>query len=258
MTIVVTYKWAPNPQDAVVGSDGAVDFSRAKATISEYDPVAFELARRVADSTGAEVVGVTVGDASIDTSLARKAALSRGLDRLLMVADDRLAGADGTRLAAVLAAVVRGIGDVDLVLAGESSVDVTEGQVAMTLAGQLGWLGLNAVSAVSAADGGYLVERDVPAGTASLVLSGPAVLAATADAALPRVPGMKDILGAAKKPVEVLDLDGLDVPAADVTLKAVSASRPPAGNRQRVIIDGADPAPAAAELVDALRAAKVL
>ena len=258
MTIVVAYKWAPNPQDAVVSSAGVVDFSRAKAAISEYDPVAFELARRLGDATGAEVVWVTVGDASIDTSLARKAALSRGLDRLLIVADDRLAGADGTRLAAVLAAVVRGIGDVDLVLAGESSVDVTEGQVAMTLAGQLGWLGLNAVSAVAATDGGYAIERDVPAGTASMVLTGPAVLAATADAVLPRVPGMKDILGAAKKPVEVFSLDGLDVPAPGVTLTAVSASRPASGSRRTVIIDGADPAAAAAELVDALRAARVL
>ena len=258
MTVVVAYKWASNPQDAVVGSAGTVDFTRAKATISEYDPVAFELARQVADATGAQVVGVTVGAASIDTSLARKAALSRGLDRLVIVADDRLAGADGTRLAAVLAAVVRRIGDVDLVLAGESSVDVTEGQVAMTLAGQLGWLGLNAVSAVSASEGGYAIERDVPSGSASMVLTGPAVLAATSDAVLPRVPGMKDILGAANKPVEVLNLDSLDVAAAQVSLDAVSASRPAAGNRQRVIIDGSDPALAAAELVGALRAAKVL
>jgi electron transfer flavoprotein beta subunit len=258
MTIVVAYKWAPNPQDATVRSDGTADFSRAKATISEYDPVAFELARLTADATGAQVVGVTVGEASIDTSLARKAALSRGLDRLVMVADDRLAGVDGTRLAAVLAAVVRWIGDVDLVLAGESSVDVTERQVAMTLAGQLGWLGLNAVSSVSGTDGGYLVERDVPSGTASLTVTGPAVLAATADAVVPRVPGMKDILGAAKKPVEVLSLDALDVPSAQVTLTTVSSSRPAAGNRQRVIIDGSDAAAAAVELAGALRSAKIL
>jgi len=137
-------------------------------------------------------------------------------------------------------------------------VDVTEGQVAMTLAGQLGWLGLNAVSSVSASDGGYAIERDVPSGTVSMVVTGPAVLAASADAVLPRVPGMKDILGAAKKPVEVLSLDTLDVPSAQVTLTTVSTSRPAAGNRHRVIIDGSDPTAAAAELVGALRAAKVL
>ena len=42
MTIVVAYKWAANPQDASVGADGTVDWSRAKAGVSEYDPVAIE------------------------------------------------------------------------------------------------------------------------------------------------------------------------------------------------------------------------
>ncbi|MEP7036543.1 MAG: electron transfer flavoprotein beta subunit/FixA family protein, partial [Actinomycetota bacterium] len=31
MKIVVAYKWAPNPQDASVGADGVVDWSRAKS-----------------------------------------------------------------------------------------------------------------------------------------------------------------------------------------------------------------------------------
>ena len=150
MKIVVAYKWASNPQDAEVRPDGTVDLSRAKAAVSEYDLVAFELARRLVDDAGGEVVGLTVGPASIDTPLARKAALSRGLDRLVMVADDALAGADGTRIAAVLAAAVRTIGEVDLVLAGDSSVDVAEGQVALTLAGQLGWVGMSGVCAVIA------------------------------------------------------------------------------------------------------------
>ena len=119
MKIVVAYKWAPNPQDLEVRPDGTVDASRGKSAVSEYDPVAFELARRLADETGGEVVGLTVGAAAIDTPLARKAALSRGLDRLVVVADDALAGADSTRLAAVLAAAVRTIGDVDRGVAGQ-------------------------------------------------------------------------------------------------------------------------------------------
>ncbi len=199
MKIVVAYKWAPNPQDAEVRPDGTVDLSRAKAAVSEYDPVAFELARRLVDAAGGEVVGLTVGPASIDTPLARKSALSRGLDRLVMVADDALAGADGTRIAAVLAAAVRTIGEVDLVLAGDSSVDVAEGQVALTLAGQLGWVGMSGVCAVSLGADGLVVERDLPAGVVTLSLSGPAVLAATSDAVVPRVAGMKDILGAAEE-----------------------------------------------------------
>lgn len=258
MKIVVAYKWAPNPQDAEVRPDGSVDWSRAKSAVSEYDPVAFELARRLADAAGAEVVGLTVGDASIDTPLARKAALSRGLDRLVIVADDALVGADGTRLAGILAAAVRAIGDVDIVLAGDSSVDVAEGQVAMTLAGELGWLGLNAVSAVTAGDGGVLVERDLPTGVTTLAVTGPVVLAATSDAVAARVPGMKDILGAAKKPVEVMALADLVAPVAEVSLVTLATSKPDAGARQGVVIDGSDPAAAVAQLVGALRLARAL
>lgn len=258
MKIVVAYKWAPNPQDADVRPDGTVDLSRAKAAVSEYDPVAFELARRLADATGGEVIGLSVGAASIDTPLARKAALSRGLDRLVLVADDALADADGTRLAAVLAAAVRAIGDVDVVLAGDSSIDVAAGQVPLTLAGELGWLGLASVSRVEAADGGLVVERDLPAGTTVLAVEGPVVLAATADAVVPKVAGMKDILAAAKKPTEVLALDALDVPAPGATLTTLSTAKPGGGDRQATVIDGADPAAAAAQLVGALRQAGAL
>ncbi|WP_087508788.1 electron transfer flavoprotein subunit beta/FixA family protein [Cellulomonas iranensis] len=249
MKIVVAYKWAPNPQDLEVRPDGTVDAGRAKPAVSEYDPVAFELARRLADATGGEVVGLTVGPAAIDTPLARKAALSRGLDRLVIVADDALVGADSTRLAAVLAAAVRSIGDVDVVLTGDSSIDVAEGQVPLTLAGHLGWLGLARVAAVEAADGGLVVERDLPAGVSVLHVTGPVVLAATADAVVPRVAGMKDILAAAKKPVEALALAALDVPAPGTALTTLATARPSQGERRRVVLEGPT---AVADLVAAL------
>lgn len=258
MKIVVAYKWAANPQDAEVGPDGTVDWGRAKGAVSEYDPVAFELARTLADTCGGEVVGLTVGAASIDSPLARKASLSRGLDSLVMVADDALLGADSTRLAAVLAGAIREIGDVDVVIAGESSVDVGDRQVAMTLAGQLGWPGLNSVRSVAADGGALVVEREVTGGVETLAVQGPVVLAATADAALPRVPGMKEILGAGKKPVQLVALGALDVAEPLVGLAPVSTSRPDSGNRQGVMFDAADLPAAAAQLTAALRQSGVL
>jgi len=127
------------------GAGGAVDWSRAKPGISEYDPVAAELARLLADATGGEVIGLTVGTKRVDASMARKAALSRGLDRAVIVADDSLEGAGTTELAALLAAAVRHIGDVDLVITGDSSVDVGTKMVPSVLAGLArlanGWRG---------------------------------------------------------------------------------------------------------------------
>jgi electron transfer flavoprotein beta subunit len=258
MKIVVAYKWAPNPQDASVGVDGVVAWSRAKSGISEYDPVAIELARRLADASGGEVVGLTAGPKSVDASMARKAALSRGFDRAVIVADDALEGAGTTELAAVLAAAVRHIGDVDVVITGDSSVDVGAKMVPTVLAGQLGWPAVGEVKAVSGEAGRLRVDRDIPGGTQVLEITGPAVLAAATDAAVPRVPGMRDILAAGKKPVETLEVAALDVPASGSTVTVTATSRPDLKARKGQLIDTADPAAAAAELVAALRAGGVL
>jgi electron transfer flavoprotein beta subunit len=260
MKIVVAYKWAPNPQDALVGVDGVVDWSRAKSGISEYDPVAIELGRRLGDAAGGEVIGLTAGPAGVDTGLARKAALSRGLDRAVIVADDALAGAGTTELAAVLAAAVRHIGEVDVVITGDSSVDVGAGMVPAVLAGQLGWPAVGEVTAVTGTGGGGLlrVERDIAGGTQVLEVSGPVVLAASTNAAVPRIPGMRDILAAGKKPVETLTVAGLGVPAGGTRVTVTGTSGPDLLARRQQMIDTADPAAAAAELVAALRGAGVL
>jgi len=158
----------------------------------------------------------------------------------------------------VVAAAVREIGDVDVVIAGESSVDVGDRQVAMTAAGYLGWPALNSVVEVLFDGETIVVDRRVPGSVETLTVTGPVVLAATTDAIVPRVPGMKDILGAAKKPARVLALDALDLPGADAVLVPLGTSRPERGNRRGVLIDAADVPAAAAELTAALRQSGLL
>ena len=198
MKIVVAYKWARDPQEATVGADGTVDWSRAKPGISDYDPVAIELARRLAEATGAELIGLTAGAKGVGVAIACKAA------------------------------------------------------------GQLGWAALAEVTAVSGQAGALRVERAVPGGTQALEISGPAVLAASADAAVARVPGMKDLLSAGKKPVEYLQVSALEVPAANAAVTVTGTSRPDRKARKNQVLDTTDPAAAAAELVTALRGAGAL
>jgi electron transfer flavoprotein beta subunit len=102
------------------------------------------------------------------------------------------------------------------------------------------------------------VQRAIPGGVQVLEISGPAVLAAAADAAVPRVPGMKDLLAAGKKPAEHLDLASLNVPARNAVLTVTSTSRPERKARKGQIIDTTDPAAAAVELVQALHGAGAL
>ncbi len=261
MRIVVAYKWTCDPQEATVRADGTVDWSRAKPGLSTYDPVAMELARRLAEEAGAELIGVTAGGKGVGAPLAAKAALGRGLDRVVIVEDESLREAGRSELAAVLAEMIRHIGDVDLVITGDSSVDVAAKMVPTVLAGELGWPAVAEVTAVTgtgAQAGALRVERAIPGGVQVLEISGPAVLAASADAAVPRVPGMKELLAAAKKPVELLELAALKVPQQNAVVTVVGRARPERKARKGQLIDTADPAAAAAELVAALRAAGAL
>jgi electron transfer flavoprotein beta subunit len=258
MRIVVAYKWTCDPEEATVRADGTVDWSRAKPGISAYDPVAIELARRLADASGAELIGLTAGGKGVGTPIAAKAALSRGLGRVVIVEDESLREAGRSELAAVLAAAVRQIGDVDLVITGDSSVDVAAKMVPTVLAGLLGWPAVAEVTAVTGQVGSLRVERAIPGGVQVLEISGPAVLAASADAAVPHVPGMKELLAAAKKPADQLALTALEVPAPNAAMTVTGQARPERRARKGQLIDTADPVAAAAELVTALRAAGAL
>jgi electron transfer flavoprotein beta subunit len=258
MRIVVAYKWTSDPEEATARADGTVDWSRAKPGLSTYDPVAMEMARRLAEAAGAELIGVTAGSKGVAAPIASKAALSRGLDRVVIIEDESLREAGRFELAAVVAEAVRHIGDVDLVITGDSSVDVAAKMVPTVLAGELGWPAVAEVTSVTGQAGALRVERAIPGGVQVLEISGPAVLAASADAAVPRVPSMKDLLAAGKKPVEKLELAALKVQPANAVMKITGRSRPERKARKGQILDTSDPAAAAAELVAALRGAGAL
>lgn len=250
MTIVVAYKYAANPQDSSLAPDGRIDWSRAKETVSEYDPIAIQVARQVADGIGAEVLGVTVGTANAATSMAKKAALSRGLDRAVIVADETMREWSPTRVGAVLAALVRRTADADIVFTGDASVDEGAQLMPTLIAGYLGWPCFLEVSSVAKTGDGWRLVQNCAGGSRTIEVTGPVVAAVATDAAAPKAPGMKDILAAGKKPAEVVTLAELDYVDSDLAVTAQSC--PPATARKHEIFGGEN---APAELVSALRSA---
>ncbi|ROR97732.1 electron transfer flavoprotein beta subunit [Salana multivorans] len=248
MSTVVAYKWSANPQDAVVGSDGTVDWSRAKAGVGEYDTIPIELGRRLADATGDELVGVSVGPAAVASPMAKKAALSRGLDRAVVLADDAVAGWNLTRVAAALAALADRAG-ATIVLTGDASVDENAKMTSALVAGSLGWPCFQDVSEVARTDDGWRLTQVVSGGTREIEVSGGVVVAVTTDAVVPRVPGMKEILAAGKKPVDEVSVSEIELPEA--ALEIQGRARPVMATRKHHVFGGTD---AVNQLVAAMRA----
>lgn len=239
MKIAVTVKVLPDDQDIVATADGKLDFSRAKNVISTYDLNAIEAAAQLAEAQGAELVAVSVGPARIDDTKTRKNILSRGAESLHILADDALELADSRVTGKALAAIVKKIGDIDLVVCGDGSADLYAQQVDVQIAEALGLPNVNAVASMKVEDGALVADRILETEKETARVSLPAVIAVSPDIALPRIAGMKDILAAGKKPVTSYSLDDLGG-LAEASVETVDIQAPKPTDRKKVLFDGSN------------------
>jgi electron transfer flavoprotein beta subunit len=240
---VVVYKWARNAADAIVRTDGSIDWRNARMAAGEDDPAALAAAKQIAADTGGAVIGLTIGDGDASWALAR------GVEQAFSVADAPSLTDNGAT-AAILAAAVRYIGDVDVVVIGDSK---QEPGVPVALAGELGWPALVGLHSASMPAGQLQAVRRAGAEQQTVNLATPVVLGMSAESDADQVPGMKELLAARKRPLTTLSLS--DLGAAPVDLVSISCHKPDSTPTR--VFDG-DPAQAAAQLVAALRAEGVL
>lgn len=253
MSVVVAYKWAANPQDASVSAAGTIDWSRAKASISDYDPVAIEIGRNLADQLGCELVGISVGTEAVGSALAKKGAISRGLDKAVVVADDTTAQWNPTKTASALAALVKEIPDAKVILTGDSSVDEGTRLTSALLAGFLNLPCFQEVTAVTVSGDTVQLEQVSASGKRAISVPAPVVIAVAADATTPRTPGMKDILAAGKKEMVTIPVDNLAL--SEAAAEVTAAALPEVAQRKHQVFTGET---AATDLVAALQVNGVL
>lgn len=244
MKVVVIFKWVRNPQDALVGASGNVDWPGVKMSANDDDPMVMEIAKAIAG--GDDIVAVTIGDGDSAWAAARGASST-------VVVTDALSDVDSSATGAVLASAVRRIEDVDAVIIGDSSWDYG---VVSAFVGQMGWPAIAAVTSAEIKEGALHVARKMGSVSHVLEVSTPVVLAVMATQSEKNEPSMKQVLMARKKPMEKLTMADLGIvpsPAAVTSLRTRFPDTLPA-----VLIDGADPKSACEQLMSALHVDGVL
>ena len=118
--------------------------------------------------------------------------------------DASLEDAGSFATASAIANQIRAMGDVDLVLFGAGSGDRYAQQVGVQVGFLLGWNTVNAVSLISCDGETLSVKRDLGTKEEELSVKLPAAVSVTSGINLPRVPTMKDILAAGKKPANTI------------------------------------------------------
>ena len=234
MNIVAAFKVVPDDQDIQVSADCTLDCSKAKGIVSAYDLNALEAAAQLgAAGEDSRVVAVTAGPSSIDDSKLKKNVLARGVDELFMAADDAYGNMDAHAAAAALASLVEQAGAYDLILCGDGSADNYAQQTDVQLAAKLGLPVVTGATKIEAKEGAVVVERTLEDVVETVEVPLPAVVSVAPDIAVPRIPGMKDILAAGKKPMNVFGADA----ATDASLETVSCLAPEQADRKQQVVD---------------------
>lgn len=236
MNIIACCKVVPEEQDISISGDRSVNLDKAALKISQYDLNAVEAATQLGE--GNTITALSIGGKkALDNSKIRKDILSRGPDSLAVVIDDAFESALPDQTASVLAAAAKKLG-FDLVLCGEGSGDLYAQQVGILLGEKLGVPCINAVSKIEVAGNSVTVERSLEDEVEVLQLPLPAVLSVTTDINVPKIPTMKSILAAGKKPVNAMSPAdaGYSAGAAPTTMKSILA--PEQVDRLNIIVEG--------------------
>lgn len=241
MKTIVVFKLCKNPKDAMVSTDGQIDWGITKLSASDDDYRCTEIAKTL----DGEIVGLTIGDGDIAWGAAR------GTSKTIHITDGGHMD-DAARAAAVLAEAIRREGNVDLVLIGDSTWDPA---VSVMLGAELGWKTLAGVTDVRPGDEGIFARRRMTVGEQEIALTLPAALGIMAQSEEGDPPSMKQVLFARKKPVDKITLEELG--AETVSGLKVTGTKAPE-SAEATMLTGEDPAEIANKILDALRDEGVL
>lgn len=203
MHIVVLAKVVP---DYLVPSmdfelSGGRAHERYSRMLGLYDENAIETAIQLKEKTSATLSLISFGPEG-DVQFLRKAA-AMGVDQLILIkgkSDDAKVIADN------LMAGIKTLGQVDLILAGQQSADMDRGLVPGILSKMLEQPFIPQVGYIQPKDGGWAVTQITATGKRDLEFKGPAVLSITSiPENVPRIPVVRAIFAAKKKPVTLLD-----------------------------------------------------
>jgi electron transfer flavoprotein beta subunit len=245
MNIVIAMKQVPDLQQVRIRDRRPV-LEGVPLLMGDIDRSALAAAVALKDAVAGKRILLSAGDENLEDTA--KEALAAGADEAVLVVDNRLREADSAFVATVLAAAIRRMDDVGLVLFGEGSADNYSGQVMSRVAGILGWPQVGYVREIRLEGGKAVLTRSLEDREEVLEADLPVAVSVVSEIAQPVTPSVTAILKAGRKPKTVwgladLGLDGLPPKAVEILEQLA-----PQGERKRIVLKSVD------DLLEVLRA----
>ena len=211
-------------------------------SLNAFDLNAVEEALRLKEAAGdGEVILLSMGPAQALDSIRK--GLAMGADRAVLVADDAAAGSDLVATSHVLAKAIERESP-DLVLFGQQASDSDGAVMWAAVADRLRLPVISQISELEVSGGQVTAKRQTEFGYDKIRADLPAVLSVSDAVNEPRYPSLKGIMGAKKKPQDVVSLADIGVDASRAgeagSRTTVRALNPPPsrGDNQKIEDDG--------------------
>jgi electron transfer flavoprotein beta subunit len=259
MKIVVLVKQVPEADKVAVDPETGTLIREGVASIlNPYCEYALDEAVKLKKSyteKDIEVVAISMGPPQTKSALLR--CLELGADKAYLLSDRKFAGSD---VWATSTALKEGVSklepDFDLILTGKQAIDGDTAQVPAETAEQLGIPQITYGIEVKIDNKRIEVKRETDEGYQILSTRLPALVTMSKGSNIRRIPSMKQVLDARKKPLDIVSADDLGLDENKVGLKAsptqVSKVFAPPTKIGGDVIDGSDPKIAAQKLLEYL------
>lgn len=209
MNIAVLIKQVPDMEKVKFDNEkGLVDRSSAGVEINPFDLNALEAAVTIGELIKSNVTAVTMGPPRAEESL--KDAVARGADDGILLSDRLFGGADTKATSVTLASAVKKMGNIDIIFAGEKTVDGDTGQVGAEVAEYLNIAHISNVDEILEVTDEYIkAVSDIHDGRFVKKAKYPVLLTVTKDINVPRIPSFKNKMKARKATFPVWGLEDL-------------------------------------------------
>lgn len=262
MHIVVCIKQVPDTAAVLqVDEAGKVSWGQAQLIVNPWDDYAVEEALLIKEKHGGKVTAITLGPEGAKDAL--KDPLAKGADAAILLSDPLFGKTDGLGVATILAAAIKKLGDVDLVLFGQSSVDAQTGMTPAAVARKLGFVPLTFVAKIRTIDPAaqtLTVERLMEEGKQVVASKLPAAVSVMKDINQPRYASFMGIRKASKAAIPAWGASdlGLDAAALAPRVDWARTYAPPPREGACEMVTGDSPQAIASALADKIMGEKIL
>ncbi len=261
MEIVVCVKQVPDTTEVKIDPvTNTLIRQGVPSIVNPFDKNAVEAALQLKDKHGGKVTVISMGPPQAKDAL--KECLAMGADEAILLSDRAFGGADTLATSHTLAAGIKKLGKVDVILCGKQAIDGDTAQVGPEIAEHLDIPQVTYVSKIDADGDKLRVEREQEEGYEVIEVSTPVMLTVVKSINIPRTPTVKGTMKANRKEIPVWTVNEVTVAAEKIGLKGsptqVRRIFTPKQRTQGEIIQADTAREAAALLIQKLSDAKIV